>query len=155
MDYVVQPSKASRKAMLSFARTLTLEQLNHTPPGFNNNIGWNLGHIVAVQQLLPYGLCKLPFVVDEFIINNFRAKTKPESPYTQDQIDTILGYFETTNDIMEQDYMAGKFINPTPFISKSTNATYESIESIIVFNLFHEGLHAGVIQKYAQIISKL
>jgi hypothetical protein len=153
MNFVFQPSIASRKAMAAYARTLSLDQLNYIPAGFNNNIAWNLGHIVSVQQLLVYGLSKVPFVVDDYIIQNFRAKTKPEGAYTQEQIDMILDAYEKTNEIMEADYNANKFGTPTPFVSKSTNATYESIESIIAFNLFHEGLHTGVIQKYSQLLS--
>lgn len=152
MDNVFKVLQKSREGIYNFAKELTIDQLNHIPQGFNNNIIWNLGHIVAVQQLLVYGLSKTPFVVDQFIIDHFKNKTKPERSYTQEEVDLVLNSLETSIIQMHKDYNDKKFGTPTPFISKSLNTTFDTIEEIITFNIFHEGLHTGVIQKYAQLI---
>ncbi len=144
--------RASRNALVSSLSSLSIDDLNKIPEGFNNNIAWNLGHIVAVEQLLIYGLTKQTMVVDPFIVTNFRNKTKPEQPYTQDEIDSIFKYAQTTTDILEKNYNEGLFKEMTPFESKMMNKSFNTVEEIIVFNLYHEGLHAGVIQKYAQIL---
>lgn len=152
MDKVFEITKNNRKAVLELVKTLDLDQLNHVPSGFNNNILWNVGHMVAIQQLIVYGLGKVPFTVENEIVMGFKNKTKPERPYTREEADRIFEVFIVTVDQMESDYKAGKFVDVTPFISKSHNSTYEGAEGLITFNLFHEGLHTGVIQKYMQLL---
>ena len=47
-------TRTSRKIISQLLQDFTLEQLNTIPEGFNNNIIWNIGHIVVVQQMLVY-----------------------------------------------------------------------------------------------------
>jgi uncharacterized damage-inducible protein DinB len=152
MESVFKVLQKSREAIYHYAKEMPLEKLNQIPQGFNNNIIWNLGHIVAVQQLLVYGLSKTPFAVDQFIIDHFKNKTKPERDYTREEVDRVLSSLETSTVQMQKDYNDKKFGVPTAFISKSLNTTFDTIEEIITFNIFHEGLHTGIIQKYAQLL---
>lgn len=152
MDKVFDITRNNRKAVLAMIKELSADQLNFIPPGFNNNILWNAGHMVSIQQLIVYGLSKVPYTAEEAIVMGFKNKTKPDRPYTQQEIDRIFQVFVSTVDQMEEDYHAGKFKEVTPFISKSHNATYDDAEGLITFNLFHEGLHTGVIQKYMQLL---
>ncbi|HLG39364.1 MAG TPA: DinB family protein [Chitinophagaceae bacterium] len=44
-----------------------LEQLNIVPDKFNNNLVWNIGHIIAAQQSLVYKTSNLPMhITDEY-----------------------------------------------------------------------------------------
>jgi uncharacterized damage-inducible protein DinB len=45
--------KLPRQRILDEISHLSVEQLNKVPTGFNNNIIWNLGHMIAAQQ----GIC--------------------------------------------------------------------------------------------------
>ena len=152
MDKVFELTKNNRKAVLELVKTLSIDQLNYIPAGFNNNILWNVGHMIAIQQLIVYGLGKVPFAIEDAIVMGFKNKTKPEGPYTMEVANRIFELFIATAEQMEDDYKAGKFVDVTPFISKSHNATYEGAEGLITFNLYHEGLHTGVIQKYHQLL---
>jgi hypothetical protein len=144
---------ASRKAILEISQNLSLEELNHTPTGFNNNIAWNLGHIISTQQLLIYGLTANEFKVDSFIIENFRNKTKPERDYTQEEMDYINKMMVATAEWQIHDYEADLFKELKPFTSNMLKQTFDTIEEMIVFNTYHEGLHAGVILKYRQLFN--
>ena len=44
--------ETNRKRHLNFLEDYTLEQLNKVPNGFNNNLVWNIGHIIVAQQSL-------------------------------------------------------------------------------------------------------
>lgn len=44
----------SRTAFIKLVDSLTIEQLNKIPDGYNNNIIWNFGHIVVSTQTLCY-----------------------------------------------------------------------------------------------------
>ena len=46
----------TRAIVLHYIDGLTLEQLHVIPEGFNNNIAWNIAHLVVTQQLLHYSL---------------------------------------------------------------------------------------------------
>ncbi|GEM_PF-2526923 len=50
----------TRKRLSEMADGHTLEQLNRIPEKYNNNLAWNLGHVVASQQVLCYELSALP-----------------------------------------------------------------------------------------------
>jgi len=71
----------------------SLEDLNKIPKGFNNNIIWNIGHIVVTQQLLAYKLSGLPMQVSDDLINKYRKDTKPEGFVSQEEVDEIKGIY--------------------------------------------------------------
>src|SRR4051794_30550280 len=73
---------------------LTIEQLNRIPDGFNNNLIWNFGHLLATQQSIFYGLAGLTPNVDEQFIKRYRRFTKPESIVSTEEFETIKQNFE-------------------------------------------------------------
>jgi len=50
MKKEIERLKKTRIFLLDLIKDLTTEQLNEIPKGFNNNIIWNLGHLIASQQ---------------------------------------------------------------------------------------------------------
>ena len=46
----------TRAIILYYIKELSLDQLHIIPDGFNNNIAWNIAHLVVTQQLLHYKL---------------------------------------------------------------------------------------------------
>lgn len=49
----------SRNLYAAYFDNYSLEQLNKIPAGFNNNLIWNIGHIIVAQQSLIYQLSNL------------------------------------------------------------------------------------------------
>lgn len=145
-------TRKNREAVANLCNTLSLEKLNAIPTGFNNNILWNVGHMVAIQQLIVYGLSQTPFRTDQWIIDTFKNKTKPERIYEQSDLEKVLNALLETVTTMEADFNQNAFGVQTPFISKSLNTSFDTMEAVISFNMFHEGLHTGVIQKYIQLL---
>src|SRR5690606_33434819 len=54
VDFQLSLLETTRRKALEIAGGLTPEQLLAVPKGFHNNILWNLGHLVASQQVLCY-----------------------------------------------------------------------------------------------------
>jgi hypothetical protein len=73
MHNIINNIILTRKFILSICEPLTEEQLNTTPNGFNNNIIWNLGHLIAAQQGICYIRSGLNPVVDESITEYFKS----------------------------------------------------------------------------------
>ena len=52
MEMHFETFKQSRKIISGIVSELNNEQLNAIPPGFNNNIAWNVAHLLVSEQLL-------------------------------------------------------------------------------------------------------
>jgi hypothetical protein len=142
--------RACRDNFAKLAQSLSLEQLNAVPPGFGNNIAWNLGHVIVTQQLLCYKLAGLPMMIPDRLVEAYRKGTRPEKPATQAEIDDLLLLLRTSADRMEQDMARGSFQHYQRYAT-SYGVVLESFEDALRFNTVHESLHLG----YAMALRKL
>ena len=134
--------KVTRNNVLKLIENLDLEQLNKIPEGFNNNLAWNLGHILATQQLLCYGLSSLPMELDNDFISSYRKGSKPEGDISQTDLDSMKNQMIVLADKIEDDYSNGIFKEYKEY-STSFNATLSSVDDGILFNNMHETMHLG------------
>jgi len=109
--------KKTRQFLLGMISELTTEQLNEIPAGFNNNIIWNVAHMVAAQQGVCYFRGGLPLVVKEAFFLSYKPETKPQGNVDSKQIDEIKSLLFTTIDQLEADYNNGLFKN-NPTLTK-------------------------------------
>lgn len=144
MDKMLETTSRQRKAYIDMLSGLSMQQLNTIPEGFNNNILWNLGHIVATQQLLVYSLSGERWTVDKELIKAYRNGTRPERLYTEADrqlvIDNMLAPIQATHTLRA----AGGFSTYQPF-KLPTGFEITDYDSAVLFNLFHEGLHMGYV----------
>ena len=121
---------------------LTIEQLNKIPEGFNNNLIWNFGHLLATQQAIFYGLCGLKLNVDEQFVKSYRRYSKPENIVSVAEFETIKQDFEKVQQQFFEDYKQGVFNNFKPYTT-SFGVQLNTIEDAIKFSSVHDGLHLG------------
>jgi hypothetical protein len=142
IKHMLTLTRQTRANFLSLMNGLSEEQLNHMPTGFNNNMIWNFVHIIVTQQLLTYGLSKLPLNVDSEHVDAFRKGSKPVRLYTMSEIEAFKNLAVSTLDQFERDVEEGKFQTfktyPTSF-----GIELKSLEEAIAFNNVHEALHLG------------
>ena len=120
----------------------SIKQVNQIPEGFNNNLVWNAGHIVSVQEALTYGLSGLRWTAPKEIVKGFRKDSKPEGVIDSENFKVITTELMTSIDRLEQNYNDGLFKEYQEFITL-TGHKLTNIEEAIQFNIFHEGLHLG------------
>jgi hypothetical protein len=151
MQEILTLTKASRNMVLKLIEAYTLEQLNKVPAGFNNNIIWNVAHIVVTQQLLVYKLSGLPMLVSEEMVEKYRKGTKTEHFASQEEVDEIMSLLTQTINQTEIDIQNEVFKNFTEY---PTSAGYEltSAQDAMSFNNFHEGIHLGVILGHRKLV---
>ncbi|OOQ58377.1 hypothetical protein BC343_11315 [Mucilaginibacter pedocola] len=147
IDIMRQP----RMKILETLQAFSLDQLNTIPAGFNNNILWNLGHMVAAQQGVCYKRAGLPVHVSDSFFNAYKPDSKPEGYIGQEQFDEIKSLLENTLVQLEQDYQAGIFTN-YPAWTTRYGVQIASIEDAIAFLPFHEGLHIGYIMGMRKLV---
>lgn len=66
-----------RQYLLAQLSDLTSVQLNQVPPGYRNNIIWNVAHLGAAVQSLCYGRAGLPLTVAESFVTPYLPGTVP------------------------------------------------------------------------------
>ncbi|MDB5118142.1 MAG: hypothetical protein JWQ79_3634 [Mucilaginibacter sp.] len=133
-----------RLHLLNFINDLSIEQLNKIPNGFNNNIIWNLGHMIAAQQGVCYKRAGLPTVIDDNFFVTYKPDSKPERFYDSNELKTIEELFVSTLGQLEIDLENNLFVNYTPWTTRY-GVELSTIEEAIKFLPFHEGLHLGYI----------
>ena len=151
MHQVFEITRTSRKVLSEFLENYTLEQLNTIPTGFNNNLIWNIGHIVVVQQMLVYNLSGLPMMVSQEMVAKYKRGTKPEDTVSQAEVDEIQSLlFETINQT-KADFNSKIFKTYTEFTTMS-GYTMRNVEDALAFNYYHEAMHIGMMMSIRKFI---
>ncbi|MBV8389681.1 MAG: DinB family protein [Mucilaginibacter sp.] len=142
MTKQIEIIRKTRSYLLKNLEDITTEQYNKIPAGFNNNIIWNLGHMIAAQQGVCYLRGGLTPRVGEEIINSFKSSTKPERAFGEAEIENIKSLLFTTLDQLEEDYNNHIFGGYTAWTTRY-GVELASIDQALDFLPFHEGLHSG------------
>jgi hypothetical protein len=141
-----------RALMLKLIGDYSLEQINKTPKGFNNNIGWNVAHLVVTQQLLCYKLSGLETVLSLEMIDRYKKGTAPNGyVINQQEWDLILKLFTELPEKLLTDYNNNLFKSYSEYTT-SVNVTLDSVEKAIDFNNYHEGIHLGVVLALRKLV---
>lgn len=151
MKELLEITKTSRNMVSKLIQGYTLEQLNKVPTGFNNNLIWNVGHIVVTQQLLVYKLAGLPMMISDELVEKYRKGTKTEHEATQEEVDEILALLHSTVEQTAKDIDNNLFQNFNEYPT-STGFVLKSNKDSMEFNNFHEGLHIGVIMSMRKLV---
>jgi DinB superfamily len=151
MEIAFRINETSRKVLLGFLEKYSLEELNKIPEGFSNNLIWNIGHIIVVQQLLVYKLSGLPTMVSDEMIEKYQKGTKPEHNVTKKEVDEIKVLLFSTLEKTKQDFAENIFQNYIEFTSMS-GFTMISAANAIEFNNYHEAVHTGIMMQIRKFI---
>lgn len=135
--------KESRLAFLRLVEGLSTAQLNQVPPGFNNNLIWNLGHILVATVGLCYKRNQVQPDKPIPLGPKYAKGTKPEGFTDAAEIDSIKTQLLTTIEELEKDYYAGVFANGKPFATATYQYTMHTIEEVIACTLAHDNFHYG------------
>lgn len=130
---------------------LSIPELNKIPEGFNNNIIWNLGHLIAAQEGIFYLRGKLELNIEQDFFNSFKNGSQPEREIHAEEIEKIRSLLFSSLDQFEADLEKNAFHNYAAW-TNSMGIEINSIEDAINFLPFHEGLHLGHIMAYKRII---
>jgi hypothetical protein len=142
MTKQIEIIKKTRAFLLESLKELSTEQFNQIPEGFNNNIIWNLGHMVAVQQGICYIRAGITPVVDQTFIDTYKSGSKPGLPVDAAAIENIKTLLFTTLDQLETDYNNHLFDNYTAWVTRY-QVEVVNIDDATSFLPFHDGLHSG------------
>lgn len=153
MSTALEINKSSRNVLLGFLDNYSIEQLQKIPEGFSNNLIWNVGHIIVVQQMLVYQLSGLPLMIADEMVEKYRKGTRPQEVITAAEVAQIRDLLFRTINQTQADYNAGLFRTST-FRSFTTMSgfTLTSVEDALAFNNYHEAIHTGIMMGIRRFI---
>ncbi len=143
----------NRKILYKILKRTPPEILLQIPVGYRNNIWWNIAHVVVTQQLLLYKLSNLSMRIDDSMVQKYRKGTVPGNNPSTEEMDNIAAFLLSTAEWAQDDYEKGIF-NEYIEYTTSTKVTLKNVEDALSFNLYHEGLHLGVILSMEKILLK-
>lgn len=151
MNQLFTITETSRSIISKILESHSLKQLNKIPEGFNNNMFWNIAHIVVTQQLLVYKLSGLPMMVSDEKVEKYKKGTKPEQDATQADVEEIRSLLFSIIKKTKEDYENGVF-NTYQEYPTSTGFVLKNIEDALAFNNFHEGIHLGILMNLRRLV---
>ena len=140
MEHYFEIITQTRANFIKLIDGLSIEQINHIPEGFNNNIIWNFAHAISAQQVLCYKLSSLPPVVDQNFISMFMKGTKPEQFIDEEKVAHIKKLAIVTVEKLKVDLADKVFTNYTPYTT-SYNVSLSSIDDAIRFAIRAAHIH--------------
>ncbi len=151
MNFIFDALIQIRSNTLKAIESLSQEQLNTIPEGFSNNIIWNLGHMVASQQLLCYKLGGAPVLVSDDFLAAFKKDSSPKNWTKSVSLQEVKTIFDLTNAAFQKDYESGLFKNYSEY-KTSSGLVLRSIEDALIYSYGHENLHFGIILNLKKLV---
>jgi hypothetical protein len=152
MHQTIEKILKARRYVIGRISDLSNEQLNVCPPGFNNNIIWNLGHLVAAQEGICYRRSGLPGVVGEEYFATYKPGSRPERPITDEEVGKVRELLTASVDRLQEDY-DNKIFREYKQWTNRYGMEITSIDLGIDFVLFHDAYHGGVIDALKKVVT--
>ena len=134
----------TRQKFIELIDSLSVEQLNKVPAGFNNNIIWNFGHIVVSTQTLVYVRTGIKADTSWVKYNeDYRKDTKPTRFVEQAEIDELKEIAIHSIEQITKDYEDGLFGEITSFSTATYGYPMDTVEEVIALTSGHDNVHYG------------
>ena len=142
-------------------RGITLKSLEKIPEDladlipntYKNNIRWNFGHIIVVQEKLVFGVMNEKLQIPTTFIEYFKPGTSPN-----DWNGTPPSFNELAKELTLQidriDNYAPYYLDealPTPFIN-SSKMQFDTFSETLLFSFYHEALHMETIKRIYRLV---
>ncbi|PGS55430.1 DinB family protein [Bacillus sp. AFS041924] len=153
-EAIFEQLRFTRAYTLRALSSISKEVVDVIPAGFNNNIRWNAGHVLGAYEQLLYTNTGETGQLSKDFIDFFKGGTKPsdwqEEPPAYEEIITLL---EQQVEQVISTY-EGRLDEVIPKEMKLGSFEIKTVRDMISFNIFHEGLHTGLINGLKRSLGK-
>ena len=141
----------TRKNVLEEIKDCSIEQLNEIPNGFNNNIIWNVAHLIATMDILVYKRSGTSPSVSDDYVDAFKKGSFPQGDLDEETIVQTKDQLLQTLLKLEEDYEKGVF-GEYEERTTSYGVTLSTVEEAITFCNLHESMHYGQIKMMRKLL---
>ncbi|TYP72028.1 DinB family protein [Paenibacillus methanolicus] len=150
-NYLFKQLRFVRDSTIKQVKEMSEEEARTVPRGFNNNILWNLGHILLVHEKFSFALANEKMELPKHFAEVFAPGTKPEHWGTQvpslAEILLLLSMqIERTGQTLEH-RLEEKL--EEPFVT-SAGLELLAVKECLSFCIYHEGMHFAAIKAIKQ-----
>ena len=136
--------RITRHHMLREIEGLSHEDMLVIPEGRDDNVLWNVGHLLCSLSRLTYVFSGQALPIPERYLELFGKGTSARNWTGDPDPAEVLERFTALPAQIEADYLAGNFKNYEA-LQITPGDTIASVEEAVAFHCFHEGLHIGMI----------
>jgi hypothetical protein len=138
--HIIQASRTNLHGLVS---DLSIEKLNEIPEGFRNNLIWNVGHVLAIQQRL-YLRAGLDSPLGKEFIEKYQMGTSPAEQVGKEEAAKLIGMLSSQTLKLDLDHTNQLFLNYEGYNSSVYKGLHiKDIDDALHFLAFHDGLHLG------------
>ena len=151
---IAQTLKYSRDQVHDIVKNLSAEQWMMIPAGHDNNIAWNVGHLIWAQAGLCYGRTDLEMPIERPPYTKlYGIGTSPAEWESDPDPNELLSTFMWQAEKNIADAESGLFDNAdyTPW-SLGTGFHLPTLQAVQIYNLAHEGEHRGMIMALRNLV---
>ena len=152
MKQLFHITQQNQKILYRYLTQTPDEGLFKVPEGFNNNIWWNIAHVVVTQQKLVYGLSGLPLRLSQELVSKYEKGTFPSGTPEKAEVQEISELLFSLHERTVEDYEKKIFEGFNSYMT-TPKVELNSVEDSIAFNVFHEGLHLGSIMALSRAVN--
>ncbi|MBV7331491.1 DinB family protein [Chloroflexi bacterium TSY] len=145
MSYSLPILRHTRNSIYKAVKDLTPRQCLTVPDGHDNNVAWNLGHIIAVQQRICYLRSGLDAYVSDEMTAMYLPGTSPADWEIEPDTEELVALLMDHQEKIEADYAAGKFGGTFEEMKTTSGLHVPDFETALIFNIYHESQHFGMI----------
>jgi uncharacterized damage-inducible protein DinB len=125
------------------------------PEGFSNTIRWNAGHIfVSMEGLLQKAVPEYnpvnPEWIPLFVTGSSPSKWEGEPPSNEELLTALKAQPERIADFLEGK-LDQTLVEP---VQIGNIHTMETLDAVVQFIVWHEGVHAGLIQGLNRVVGR-
>ena len=153
--YLFDQLAKARSITLKTMDGVTEEMADRIPEGFRNHIRWNLGHLYVVQERFAFQYAGLPLHMPKGFKELFEYGTTPLSPPdsitppTLPELEALLRNQSQRIQVELADRMQEAVVPP---YTTSAGFVLGTLEQLLSFNFYHEGMHVSVIKLYKKLL---
>ncbi len=147
-DLIFRHMEFVRQYTLRHLETVTESVADQMPPGFNNTIRWNLGHVLVSHEGLLLGLAGEQIGLPEELFELFDRGTGPSqwkspAPTIRELEQLLAGQPGRIRTVFAGRPLSDKMESP---LTIGDLIEYQTVGEVLGFALFHEAVHIGVVK---------
>lgn len=144
--FSIRLNRQVRASIHTAVQGLSEEQLQAVPAGFDNNIAWNVGHLLVVLPRILYARSGLPSTVDAEMVPLYLPGTSPADWESEPDASALVAGLLPQQERLEADHAAGRFEGAAfEGFTTGSGMSIPSLEAAFTFNVYHESQHYGFI----------
>lgn len=151
--FALKNIEAVNQKALELVQSLSLEAINQTPQGFNNNIAWNFGHIATTCYSLAFKATGVDMNFPIPLAAKYGKGSKPEEVTTPEELEQLTQLLQNFPAIIQQAMEENKFETVKEYTTLTFGVPITNIAEMLTTIALHHTLHWQTMKDIKNILN--